>query len=250
MIKFSGNFDNYDSEKLASCYEKLGISEENVSLIHDYLNAFSNLYQILPLREAYKIIASQNKDLITEDCFYELCEIIRHEKNYFYILAEDEIFDELVDVHPRKCKIIHESLLLGDAEEYFELKDMQCGKPLYIPTKQELLKYTDDLYTPVTKEYSELKNFFRKELKKNEEDTENIICECILSINCDKDPLNDIFDKFERIKIRMSKNQVEKFMKLFTDFYNNSPNPFNRGFSPKALAKLYNKPDTSIFNKL
>lgn len=96
-------------------------------------------------------------------------------------------------------------------------------------------------------ELEELKNFFRKDLKKNAEETEDLICECILSIKCEEEPTQGISNKFEWMNIRMSEKQMRKFASLFINFYNNSPNPFNRGFSPKALAKLYNKSDTPIF---
>lgn len=241
---FSGNIETYDSEKLKAMYKELGITEENVMLLHDYFNAFSNLYQILSLRDAFKIIDRQNKDLITYDKFIEICEIVRHEKNYFYILSEDEFLEEQIEVNPKYCNIVHESLLITDYDEYYTLKEHQYGKPLYIPAKHELLKYKDELYTPITQEYTELKNFFHKDLKKNAEETEELICECILSIKCDEDPTQGISDKFEWKKIRMSEKQMHKFVSLFINFYNNTSNPYNRGFSPQALAKLYNKPDT------
>lgn len=244
---FSGNTDTYDSEKLAIMYNELGITNETVALIHDYFNAFSSLYQIISLRDAFKIIERQNKDLITYDKFIELCEIIRHEKNFFFILSEDELYEEQLEVNPRCCNIIHECLLLSDLDEYFTLKEHQHGKPLYIPVKHELLKYKDELYTPITQEYTELKNFFHIDLKKNAEETEDLLCECILGIKCEESPMQGISAKFEWMKIRMSEKQMKKFIKLFTDFYNNTSTPFNRGFSPRALAKLYNKQNETIF---
>ncbi|MGN1417677.1 MAG: hypothetical protein ACI4XF_12590, partial [Oscillospiraceae bacterium] len=59
----------YAESTITRMYKKLALPQETISLLHDYFDAFSNLYQILPLSDAYKIIDSQNSGMITFDEF-------------------------------------------------------------------------------------------------------------------------------------------------------------------------------------
>ena len=77
----------YAESTITRMYKKLGLPDETVSLLHDYFDAFSNLYQVLPLKDAFKIIESQNKGLITLDEFLAFSEIARHEEHFYYKTA-------------------------------------------------------------------------------------------------------------------------------------------------------------------
>jgi hypothetical protein len=73
-------------------------------------------------------------------------------------MGEDETFLDADLAAPVDREIIEENLLVY-VDEYAEIKDLQAGKPYYIPRKSALLLYADDLYYEKTKEFIELRDF-------------------------------------------------------------------------------------------
>lgn len=226
----------YAESTITRMYKKLGLPDETVSLLHDYFDAFSNLYQVLPLKDAFKIIESQNKGLITLDEFLAFSEIARHEEHFYYILSKNELYLDAPDEEPIDREIVHESLVDIDFDEYYNLVKNQHGKPLYIPVKQELLNYKDDFYIADTPQVRAMENFFRTGLKMNAEKAEEMVGECLLTITCGDNPFNDIFAELERMKISFTEKQLDEFVALFSDLHNNTRLPQNRGFTPKELS--------------
>lgn len=226
----------YAESTITRMYKKLGLPDETVSLLHDYFDAFSNLYQVLPLKDAFNIIESQNKGLITLDEFLAFSEIARHEEHFYYILSKNELYLDAPDEEPIDREIVHESLVDIDYDEYYKLVENQHGKPLFIPTKQELLNYKDEFYIADTPQVRAMENFFRTRLKMNGEKAEEMVDECLLTITCADNPFNDIFAELERMKISFTEKQLDEFVALFSDLHNNTRLPQNRGFTPKELS--------------
>lgn len=69
----------YDESTLNRMYKKLELSDDIIKLLEDYFDAFANLYNILPLEDAFGIINEQNKDLLTKEKFIAFSEIMRHD---------------------------------------------------------------------------------------------------------------------------------------------------------------------------
>lgn len=161
-------------------YKKLALPQETISLLHDYFDAFSNLYQVLPLSDAYKIIDSQNSGMITFDEFISFSEIARHERHYYYILAKDELFLDAPEEEPIDREIVHESLVDIDLDDYYNMVENQHNKPLNIPSKQELLNYKEDLYIADTPQVRAMEHFWHTKLKMNAKGSKDMVAECIL----------------------------------------------------------------------
>lgn len=193
----------------------------------------------MPLKDAYDIINRQNRGMITLEEFILFSEIARHEEHFYYILAKDELFLDAPGEAPIDREIVHENLVDIDLEDYYNMVEHQYGKPLYIPTKQELLKYNDDLYIPDTPQTKAMNDFFRKRLKMSREKAEDMVGECILISTCADNPIDEMFDDIERMRIRMTEKQVKEFAALFSELHNNTRLPVNRGFTPNELAKKY-----------
>lgn len=227
----------YAESTITRMYKKLALPQETISLLHDYFNAFSNLYQVLPLSDAYKIIDSHNSGMITFDEFISFSEIARHEQHYYYILAKDELFLDAPEEEPIDREIVHESLVDIDLEEYYNMVENQNNKPLNILSKQEMLNYKDNPYIADTPQVRAMEHFFRIRLKMSAEKSRNMVAECILIITCDDKPFDAVSMELERMKINMTVNQLEEFIKLFTYLHNNTRNPRNRGFTPNELAQ-------------
>ena len=84
------------------------------------------------------------------DEFVAFSEIARHEAHYYYILSHNELYLDAPEEEPIDRELVHVSLVDIDFDEYYNMVENQHGKPLFIPTKQELLNYKDDLYIAYT----------------------------------------------------------------------------------------------------
>ena len=75
----------YTANSIKVMHEKLNPDTETVMLLYDYFDAFSNFYEMLPLKDAYKIIKKQNDKLkLTEEDFIAFSEIARRGSSLFY----------------------------------------------------------------------------------------------------------------------------------------------------------------------
>lgn len=238
----------YAESTIARMNKKLALPQETMSLLYDYFEAFANLYQLLPLKDAYKIISKQNKGLITLDEFIAFSEIARHENHFYYILAKDELYLNAPKEKPIDREIVHSCLVDIDYEDYYNMADHQAGKPLKILPKQELLKYKEEMYIADTPYVRAMMDFLRTRLKMSEEEINYTISDFILIITCDDKPFDAVSKMLDRKNILMTKSQLEDFIKLFTDLSNNTRMPQNRGFTPLELSA--NRGDQKVINSI
>ena len=228
----------YAESTITRMYKKLALPQETIALLHDYFDAFSNLYQVLPLRDAYKIIDSQNSGMITFDEFISFSEIARHEEHYYYILAKDELYLNAPEEGAIDREIVHESLVDIDLDDYYKMVEIQSDKPLNILPKQELLNYKKDLYIADTPQVRAMENFFCTRLKMNADKSKDMVAECVLIITCDDRPFDAVSMEIERMKINMTVKQLEEFMQLFTELLNNTRLPQQRIFTQRACQAI------------
>lgn len=226
----------YAESTLKRMYGKLGLHEETINLLHDYFLAFANFYFILPLKDAFKIIERQNKNLVTEEQFAAFSEIARHEEHFYWILGKDELYTQAPESVPLDREIILEYLVDLDYEEYYKLSQMQYGKQFYIPTKTELLKYCDDFYVEETPQTKAIVDFIKTEFKCSPSDAYDLMGEMVMDIKMLDSGLDYVLNKLERMDISFScDKQVERFTELYTELHNNTRLPANRGFTPKEI---------------
>lgn len=232
----------YADSTIERMYRKLALPDETIKLLFNYLSAMANLYQLLPLKDAYKIISGQNKGMITEEQFIAFSEIARHEEHEYYILSEDELYTNGKKSEPMDRTLLHESLCLCGFDEYYELEEEQYDKPLCILPKDELLRYTDDSYIPDTPQTRAMTDFLRKTLKMNKDDAEDVLAECniICRLESGINNIEMVFSLIEKKGFFMSEAQLKRFISLYQDLHNNSRKPANRGFTPNELRAKHN----------
>lgn len=197
------------------------------SYILQYINATVNLYGIVSPQKIVEIYNLQNENKIDDNLFFRLLLISVFREQYFELFAG---------------YIVHESLLMEN-DEMVALIHRQGDKPFYIPEKEQLLKYADDLYIDETPEYEALRKGIREELKLSAELTEQL-CENIL-LDCQmEEKLQSMINQFERrdISFRNTK-QADKIIALIINLYNNARIWSNRGHTPNELFKKYDKPN-------
>lgn len=212
------------------------LSENTGELIRSYFAAFANLYGIIPLSRAFHIIKKQNPTLkIDESTFLAFADEIGKEEHYYIIAAAEDIYEGIDEpTPPMKREIIAEYLYAVDNfEGYEELKENQQGKPFYVPEKDTLLKYQDDLYFEETKESAELEKFLRSKLKLKKSNDILLELETGMHIGEEFDPQYVIYT-MERLEGRdcfRSEEQLDEFFQHYFAVYNHLRIPENRGFT-------------------
>ena len=116
--------------------QDIGLSSETKGLLRSYFDAFANLYGIVPLYRALRIVQKQNPELaLTTDTFLAFVDQIGQEEHHYIIAGAEDIYSNIDEpTPPLKREIIAEYLYaVDDFESYAELKANQEGKPFYIP---------------------------------------------------------------------------------------------------------------------
>lgn len=250
----SGYLKPYAEKTLKTKYRQLGLPEETVELLHKYFSAFAHLYGVLPLKDAYKIINRQNPEIISFEKLYEFSNIVKRERQYYYIVDMDELWDD-VSPTPENREIVAEDLLAVSDEYYYELAKMQRGKPLFIPEKDKLLKYEDEYYYEKTPSAIALEQFFIKTKKLTKEKLLDAMSTVTFSLNS-SDSMDTVYENLSWSNISFSLDEAITFGNLFTEMNNNFRMQFNRGYTPNELSKLLPKanktPQTksALFSKL
>ncbi len=219
-------------EAIASLFQSLPIPTATVRNIHTYFEAAARLYGVITLEKLLEIYNSQN-DPVEEDVFYVLAEIIRHEKNLFFVLDRHEI-DRFLPPQPiSQWEIIDNHLLLSDLEGYWQLIKGHKGKNYNILPKQELLRYADVNYYPETIQSLAMKKYLlgRGDLS----DPIDIWMGIQTMIECDftlEEVLNCTAHEglvFDGI------HDIGEFFQLFQELNNHTRKQINRGHTPNEL---------------
>lgn len=231
----------YEKSRLDEMYAQLGLPDDTIKLLQDYFSAFGNFYHIISLNDAYGIIRRHNGDLISKEDFIAFSEVVRHDDGYYYfILGADELYEDAPVSEVMDREIIHECLVDIDFELYYETFDSQSGKPLYVPEKNELLKYAGDMYFEHTPQAEALYDFFHNKMGMEPDKADDMVGECVLCITCAvfprENPIDDVISDLERMKIKFTKLQTDEFLHLICDLANNTRHCCNRGYTPNELA--------------
>lgn len=230
--------------------ESAGLSKETEELLRAYFDAFSNLYGIMPLYRAFRIIRKQNPELaLTEEEFLSFSDKMEQEEHYYIIASEEEIYDNVEEqTPPMKREIISEYLYaVDDFESYAELKAEQEGKPFYIPEREELLKYQDDGYVEETKEVLALGAFLRDKLKLKR--ANDVLSDLILAARSEDHDPQMVISEVERLAGRGCFGSVERINEFFQYYFamcNSTRIPSNRGFTPNEMQERLGGPPCAI----
>ncbi len=165
-------------------------------LILRYFNAFSNLYGIISLKRALRIITEQNPDLdLSPEQFYAIANTIAtQEKCFFSILDEHELDPDVPAADsPAKLLLVAEHLTTFELDDYLALREAQEGRRFYLPEREELLRFEDDVYLEPTPATEALRAFLQSTFSLSGERLEDALFDMIGSINIDP-PEDDDFD--------------------------------------------------------
>lgn len=232
--------ETFVAEEFGPLFTKIYNSDEfkkenaKVRLLADYCCSAINLYGIIDTQELLEIYNKQNKEKLTEEKYTE----------YIGLLYRDEEPFELLMGY-----LVDPIIALVDNGDMFEyLYSNQRGKPRYLPSKREFLKFADELYFQRTPQYNEFFNYINKNYIKDREECEEICSE--IQFICSHENMNFVFDVLERNDISpKNESQAKHILGLITDIQNNSRNWLNKGYTPIELNKLSNKNSLQMVNK-
>lgn len=214
-------------------------------LILRYFDAFANLYGIISMKRAYRIIEKQNPELnLTKEQFAEIVNDLDFPDKYYVIWSEEEVYDENADETDLFDKLLISDYILtfGDPADYEKLKFEQGDRPFYVPEKDELLKYEDDFYYERTKYVVNLENYLRDDLGLR--NYRGIVEDFVGMLTIDDDEPDEIISMLRRMgapkfKEFSSKEQAHKFFMLYTNLRNHTRKHTHRGHTPFELDDCY-----------
>lgn len=214
--------------------EKLTISQDVFQNIRSYFDAASNLYARISLRKLFEIYNAQNSPISQED-FLEAAYVIAHEPNHYAVVQRNIFHEELPLSDPMDQELISEYLYaLGD-NEYDELEQAQEGKPWYIPSREEFLKYADDYYHEKTPQFQALTNFLQNTQRKLHCPPQEIADEVEGLLGIDAQ-LTDIIDDVHRLGVRFKDQQTfQLFIRLCLNLSHHTRRHVHRGHTPAEL---------------
>ncbi len=199
------------------------------ALLIDYAIALTHLYGVVHKHKVVEIYNLQNENKVDE---YVVNLIMKEspeelEKNFVEIQGDYFVAESILEFR--------------DLEEELRKKE---GKPYYIPEKEELLKYKDETYFEVNKEYYALKSYLTENLFDGDEYKANIISEDVQGICQFGFSINEVFNIFNDRDINFkSEEQVNEVLQLVMNLANNTRLWENNGHTPQEIFEEYEKPN-------
>jgi len=204
-------------------------------LILDYIMSLTHLYGLVHRDKVVEVYNMQNDDKISE-------------ANMSVILKEgsEELVENFIEIHGEY--FVAESII--EFKDFEEQLIQRSGKPFYIPDKEELLKYKDDFYYEITKEYKILLNYATKKFFNGDEDEAEMLCEEIQGICQFGFSVKLIIDAFTQRDISFKcEEQVNEVMQLVMNLANNTRIWENNGHTPNEIFELMEKPNLRPLSK-
>ena len=208
-------------------------TKERVRVIDSYGLACTNLYSVIDVKKLVEIVNSQTSLEVNEEEIIQWC-IIRdvYGKGSMYFYENGYVMNDSYG---------YESSM--DEVDYVAMLKMQEGKPYYIPDREELLKYADDLYIEENESFKNMLNYMITKLKIEESEAYDYCAEIQLQIRCSSMP-SEIISECERTGLSFrNKKQAEGFIKHLMEMFNNTRIPENRGYTPNEIFSITSRED-------
>lgn len=254
-------------DKMFSTWDK-----QTVETLHTYYKAFSDLYGIIQLKDAWKIFKKFNPKIHKKE-FLEFSEIVKRENVQYYIIEEDELFSDGRAIDTNRFIILKDLIGKNCICKYFwaiEIYEMQLGKPFYDRPdllevaadplyKEKLLPFIENLtfYDGENKgkkfsEASFLTHFERSDYEyyKSEKRKAQILKKAdipfsikffnyiVEQVNGKGDPIEFSLYYLQQNNYQFENEELfNKFIELMQEFINNSHLWVNRGYTPEQLFK-------------
>ena len=231
--------EEYTRRQLNALYREIPLKDTKSRLLRKYFNAMATLYGVLPLGKAKEIIFSLDPKLVTEEEFMAFVDIARHECEGYYILRGEELYSDVEHSEPMEWEVVDIDLVTAQNDIFPETKEIQTGKPYYIPEKKQFLEYADPFYCEDTPEKLQLCSFLKIRCDLTESQADYVMDSFVTSIRTVSFRPLEIFDQLADLGIQLKTGQdADRFFKLFTAFHNTTRMPCNRGYTPTEIREM------------
>jgi len=222
------------------------MSDETGLLIKRYLRAANNLYNLIPIKQIYRIIALQNPKLsLTFEDFEKFIDSIDLEKEFFYFDTFDGWYS--VDNWDSPEYLMHD--YLDDDELLYSLLNTQEGNLYYIPKKNGFLKHEDEYYHEDNRTAKKISDYLKKEFQMTNDIVEEVLLEITGIINAkndiDEEVSEEIMEDLERVRVPFKvvftdDKQKSELNQLILELESSLRIPLFRGYSEDEFQYGFN----------
>jgi hypothetical protein len=136
---------------------------------------------------------------------------------------------------------VHEAIM--EFNDFNEQLEKRAGKPFYIPEQKELLKYKNDGYLEINREYKKLLEYATRHLFDGDEWKAEMLVEDIQGYCQQNFSMEAIMDLFNQRKVSFkSLEQANEVLKLVMNLANNTRIWENNGHTPNEIFEKFEKP--------
>jgi hypothetical protein len=154
--------DTLTKERIEELYSKLPLSEAEIKLLHQYMDAAARLYGLISLAKLREIYNAQNKPIETE-IFIQVAALRAFDNNDYEIIERTDVPSNTPEEVLEAGEIAADYLFVEDPETSLrDLRRQQKGKQYKILPKTEFLKYADPDYYPATTARTAMLKYLRR----------------------------------------------------------------------------------------
>lgn len=247
-----------------------GWKPETVQKLYAYYSAFSNLYGVIMLSDAWKII-KQYEPKIHKKEFIGFSSIARRDTVPYYVLEMNELYSGETKVYDENRFIVNKELVLDGYYRFsnvYRLEEMQMERPYYCP--ERLLDFADNAdskqWNLLCDYIREIKNkdgvklselfvlygddkfileYYQSQRKKDEilkraeiPVSERLIKKIKLDMHLGINSMLYLQSRIKELGIDLSFEKYEEFLRLLTDANNYSNLWANSGWTPVSLIEI------------
>ena len=167
---------------------------------------------------------------MSEDVFRAFAEIAKHECEDYCILGDVDLYTDGRPTDLMDYEVIDVTLIFDDPDDYLSLKQMQHGKPYYVPKRAELLCYADPFYFEQSKEAAALRDFLVTGMSLEPDKADFLMVDIGYDARCGDLDFQKVMEWFEELGlVFQSDRDVMTFAGVYQAFQNNTRMRCNRG---------------------
>ena len=228
-------------EQIDELYEKLPLSQNEIELLHLYMDAAANLYGLISLAKLREIYNNQNKPIDMET-FIQVSALLACENNDYEIIERTDVPSNTPDEVLEAGEIAADYLFVEDPEIALrDLRRQQKGKPYKILPKMEFLRYADSEYYPVTSARTAMLKYLQRRAASLTLSPEDF-CAAIQSIIVIDAPMQEVVNIVQAEGLVFNKHwDIGEFAALYQNLNNSTHKHSNCGYTPDELFAMSDK---------
>lgn len=233
--------DTLTKEQIEELYLKLPLSEAEINLLHQYMDAAARLYGLISLAKLREIYNAQNKPIDTET-FIQVAALRAFDDNDYEIIERTDVPSNTPAEVLEAGEIAADYLFVEDPETALrDLRRQQKGKQYKILPKTEFLKYADPDYYPATTARTAMLKYLRRRAASLSLPVEDF-CTAIQDITVIDAPMQEVINIVESEGLVFNKYwDIGEFAALYQNLNNSTHKHSNCGYTPDELFAMSDK---------